>query len=38
MTIKADTVELKGARPENKSVYLIVDLQGREKQLTMFDP
>lgn len=38
ITIKADTVEVKGARPENKSVFLIVDLQGREKQLTMFDP
>ena len=36
VSIKADTIEIKGARP-GKSVFLIFDSQGT-KDITMFDP
>lgn len=36
VSIKADTIEIKGARP-GKSIYLVYDSQG-SKDITMFDP
>lgn len=36
--MNVDTIELKNARGENKSVFLILVEQGEEKEMTMFDP
>lgn len=37
-TMRVDTIELKGARAENKSVFLVISDQDKEKEMTMFDP